>query len=260
MGKVLNVIAITFLLIFFSLSKIYSGQPLPYQRNSIDSASWEAAKPYLIPENHPMRAKLDSIFSKTRATTSIETFKKAGFKYLALRKWDNVIVAWHPKLKGHLVKVYLDDQIGIPDQETLMQRIYGAEKIRTSINEFGYQKMFKVPKKWLYPLPDRPASLPGLQRKKFIIVEEDMEIVSSYNNEQLWKKSVNQKTLAALFHLLETLGLKDSVYITNIPFSTDGRIAFIDTEHYSKWPVSHDKLLRFLSHRNQLYWNELIRQ
>jgi len=259
MVKILNVVAITFLFILFSSSRIHSDQPLPYQRNSIDSASWEAAKPFLIPENHPMKAKLDAIFSKTRATTSIKTFKKAGFKYLTLRKWDNVIVAWHSKLKGHLVKVYLDDQIGIPDRETLMQRIYGADKIRAAINEFGYQKMFKVPKKWLYPLPDLPDPLPGLQRKKFIVVEEDMQIVSSYDNEHLWKKSVRKKTLAALFHLLETLGLKDSVYITNIPFSSDGRIAFVDTEHHSKWPVSHYKLLRFLSTRNQVYWNELIR-
>jgi hypothetical protein len=259
MAKLLNVITIAFLFIFFSSPRVYCGQSIPYQRNSIDSASWEVAKPFLIPENHPMKAKLDAIFSKTRATISIHTFKEAGFKYLPLRKWDNVIVAWHSKLKGHLVKVYLDDQIGIPDLETLIQRIYGAEKIRAAINEFGYQKMFKVPRKWLYPLPDLPASLPGLQRKKFIIIEEDMNLYASYDNEQLWKNSVNKKTLAALFHLLETLGLKDSVYITNIPFSIDGRVAFIDTEHYSKWPVDHHKLLHFLSKKKQKYWNELIR-
>lgn len=258
MVSVLRVVKLVFLFIFLS-SQGYSAQLPPYQRNSIDSASWEVAKPFLFPENHPIKVKLDSIFSKTRATTSIETFKKAGFKHLPLRKWDNVIVAWHSKLKGHLVKAYLDDQIGIPDLETLIQRIHGAEKIRTAINEFGYQKMFKVPRKWLYPLPDQPESLPGLQRKKFIIVEEDMSLVDSYDNEQLWKNSVNKKTLAALFHLLETLGLKDSVYITNIPFSTDGRVAFIDTEHYNKWPVDHNKLLHFLSKKKQKYWNDLIR-
>lgn len=257
MIKALNVVKIACLFIFLS-SQVYSAQPIPYQRNSIDPASWEVAAPFLIPENHPTKLKLDAIFSKTRATSSIETFKKAGFKYLPLRKWDNVIVAWHSKLKGHLVKVYLDDQIGIPDLETLIQRIYGAEKIRNEINKLGYQKMFKVPRKWLYPLPDMPAPLPGLQRKKFIIVEEDMNLVSPYGNEQLWKNSVDKKTLAALFHLLETLGLKDSVYITNIPFSTDGRISFIDTEHHGKWPVDYSKLLRFLSKKKQKYWNELI--
>ncbi len=242
------------LVIVFSFSWVYCGLP-----DSIDSASWQIAKEFLLPDSHPMKAKLDVIFSKARATTSVETLKAAGFKCLPLRKWDNVMVAWHSKLKGHLVKFYLDDQIGIPDLETLIKRIYGAEKIRTAINEFGYQKMFKVPRKWLYPLPDLPASLPGLQRKKFILVEEDMSLYSSYDNEQLWKNSVNKKTLAALFHLLESLGLTDSVYITNIPFSTDGRLAFIDTEHYSKWPVEHSKLLRFLSKKKQKYWNELIR-
>lgn len=259
MVKVLEIVKIAFLFISLS-SQVYSAQSIPYHRNCIDTASWEVAKPFLLPENHPIKAKLDAIFTKTRATTFIKTFEEAGFEYLPLRKWDNVIVAWHSKLKGHLVKVYLDDQIGIPDLETLIKRIYGAERIRAAINEFGYQKMFKVPKKWLYPLPDLPESLSGLQRKKFIMVAEDMNLVPSYDNELLWKNSVSKKTLAALFHLLESLGLKDSVYITNIPFSTDGRISFVDTEHYSKWPVEHSKLLHFLSKKKQKYWNELIRK
>ena len=253
----IKVLQVAILALLFS--ELYSVEPVPYQRNRIDPVSWEMAEPFLIPEDHPIKGKLDAIFSKTRATTSIETFKKAGFEYLPLRKWDNVIVAWHPKLKGHLVKVYLDDQIGIPDLHALIQRIYGAEKIRAAINEFGYQKMLKVPRKWLYPLPDLPESLPGLQRKQFILVAEDMHLVSGYENELLWKNSVSKTTLKALFHLLESLGLKDSVYITNIPFSVDGKIAFIDTEHHGKWPVEHPKLLHFLSKKKQKYWSELIR-
>jgi len=58
-----------------------------------------AADPYQLPNDHPLRSKLDALFSKERVTATMDTLKKGGFKPLPLRKWDNVVVAKHKKLK-----------------------------------------------------------------------------------------------------------------------------------------------------------------
>lgn len=240
---------------FQAFNKIYG----PYLKSAfIDEASWQKLYPYLLPADHPIKPQLDSIFTKARATTSVKTFQKAGFDCIALRKWDNVVVAWHGKLKGYLVKAYMDSQIGIDDQIELMKRIEGAEAIRTAIEVLGFESYFKVPKKWLYPLPDFPPAQAELQRKKFILVEEDMGLVSASKNAKLWKKNISKEVLKALYVLLQNLGLKDSVYITNIPFAKDGKIAFVDTEHHHKWPVKLTRLTHFLNPELQTYWLNLI--
>lgn len=224
----------------------------------IDEAAWQQISPYLLPADHPIKNQLDAIFTHVRATTSVKTFQKAGFECIALRKWDNVVVAWHRKLKGYLVKAYMDSQIGIDDQIALMKRIEGAEAIRTAIQVLGYESYFKVPKKWLYLLPDFPPAQAELQRKKFILVEEDMNLVSASKNAKLWKKEVSRGLLKALYVLLQNLGLKDSVYITNIPFSRDGKIAFVDTEHHHQWPIKFTRLTHCLNPEMQTYWLNLI--
>lgn len=246
-------------ILFFCLACTLEIHAQPFQKSQyIDEARWIEVQPYLLPENHPVKSKLDSIFSKSRATSSIDTFSRAGFDYMDLRKWDNVIVAWHQKLKGYIIKAYLDDQIGINDHLAFMTRINGAEAIRDAITAFGYENYFKVPKKWLYMLPDDPPVLPGLQRKMFILVEEDMNLVSSSSNSRMWQKNSSKNFLKALFTLLQTLGLKDSVYITNIPFAKDGKVAFIDTEHHHSWPVKFSRLAKFLNPDMQVYWWSLI--
>ena len=229
-----------------------------YVKNErIDDAYWNQAQSYLLPFDHPVRQKLDAIFHKTRATTSIKTFSKAGFQYLPLRKWDNIIVAFHPKLKGYVVKVYLDDQIGISNQ-LLMQRIDGANSIKDAIKAFKAEKLCKAPNKWIYPLPEYPEAVSGLHEKFFILVEEDLQLVSASSNFKKWKSKVTKPQIKAVFNILQTVGLTDSVYITNIPFSKDGKIAFIDTEHHHKWPIKFHRWMSFLSPEMGQYVVELI--
>lgn len=232
---------------------------LAWQKSSfVSDDSWSEVSPYLLPDNHPIRTQLDEIFQKSRIIADEKTLRKAGFDNLPKRKWDNIIVAWHSKLKGYLLKLYLDDQIGIDEKIAFKTRMEGAEYIRHSIQTFGYQSLFKVPKKWMYPLPDQHPSNPGSQRKNFILIEEDMNLASSGSNIKKWKQEITAEHLKGLYHLLQSLGLKDSVYITNIPFAKDGKISFIDTEHHHKWPVNFAKLLESLSPDMQAYWNHLI--
>lgn len=246
-----------FVFLMFLLAHLHADYTHP---KSIENSTWNALSPYFLPENHPIKSKLDGIFSKGRPTESIENMHNAHFTWIRQRTLNNVIVAMHSKLHGYILKVYLDDQVGFDDAALFLKRIKGAQYTQEAIIAFGYDDYFKVPKKWLYPIPDDPSDAPGLQRKHFVLVCEDMNLVDGYTNEKLWRsnKRITKPKLKALFHLLNHVGLFDSPYITNIPFAQDKKIAFVDTEHHSKWPIKYFRLNRHLSPEMNEYWNSLV--
>lgn len=218
---------------------------------------WQNVLPHLLPIDHPLKPKLDSIFRKKRVTASVKSMQNADFLCLSLRKWDNILVAAHHKLKGYLIKTYLDDQIGITEDYELLKRIKGAAFIRQAIQDFHYEHFFKVPNKWLYVLPDNVESNPNHQRKHFVLVVEDMKLSSDTSNYKKWT-SITQEHLKAVYMMLSHVGLIDSVFPTNIPFAKDGKIAFIDTEHYHNWPVPFHRLIHYLAPDMRPYWEYLI--
>lgn len=216
---------------------------------SIDEATWNIVLPYLLPFNHPLKAQIDNIFFTTRATATPQTMQAAGFEPFEDWKWDKVYVAKHPSLKGYLIKAYLDNHLFMNDH-LLIMRLLGAENIRSAIKAFGYQKYLRVPNKWLYPLPDSPLPPPGLQQKFFILIVEEMDLVSPEKNKKMFYHSIKNKQLDALVHLIHILGLSDSVYLKNIPFCKDHKIAFVDTERTNLWPIPFEKLTQDLNQKN----------
>ena len=133
----------------------------------------------------------------------------------------------------------------------------GAEKIRREIAKRGIDAYFKVPQKWIYAVPQVFLPPSGYQTKYYILVEEDMDIVSDDENKFIWASSqVTPQMLDSLFGLLKTIGLNDCAKPDNIPFSRDGRIAFIDTQaFYGR--VDYSNLTPYLSRSNQIYWEQL---
>lgn len=252
--------ALKFILLFCLLVTCVEGTYI--KSPHIDDEAWASVTPYLLPEDHPIKSKLDSIFLRRRATSSFETLLESHFTWLKQRRLSNVIVARHSKLKGYIIKIYLDDQIGIDEKAQFIKRIRGAQAVREAINAFGYQDHFKVPEKWIYPLPDYPEALPHLQRKNFILVVEDMDLVDPEKNAKMWRsnKSMTREKLKGIYDVLNYVGLFDSVYISNIPFTKDKKIAFIDTEHHSKWPVQFGKLTPHLNAGMRLYWNQITKE
>lgn len=235
---------------------------LSYQKpDHIDDLLWEGLIPYLLPFNHPIKDQLDDLFSRAQATCSLDTLEKAGFELNKHSHWTNVVVAQHNRLKGFLLKLYTDDQIGIDEVPLLVKRIIGADVVREIVNRYELVDLFKVPQKWLYPLPNLNENDSGdseYQRRNFILVVEDMHILPSKSNKKMWKSNaLSKKQLFYLHQILSQGGLCDSVYVDNIPFSTDLKIAFIDTEHYHGWPVPFCQLKRRLSENNQIYWESL---
>lgn len=226
---------------------------------NLTDPEWEEVQPLLLPDDHPIKGKLDKMFAKGRWTESLETLEDGKFVCIKHKKWDNVVVAKHSKLPGYVLKIYTDDQVGINVRGLFINRTKGAGFIQhvIDINELGH--LFSVPKKWMYVLP-KSEFAPGLDRKDFILVTEDMNILDSESNYNRWKSSkISKELLKGLFTILSQGGLLDSVFTDNIPFSRkDGRVVFIDTEHYQRWPIRYDYLTKRFSKSNQVYWKSLF--
>lgn len=220
---------------------------------------WQNLEPYFLPENHPARSFIDEMILASRVTLSTETLKQAGFRDVKQRHTQSAIVTTHPDCPGYFFKFYVDTQKLDNDWWRLLERIKGAEAARMCIKRHGFQHHFKVPRKWLYPLPVEP-SIPNegsYQRKNFFLIAEDMHVLSLKENRRAYRTRITKKKLDAFYIILSEEGLNDSTYAENSPFTKDGYIAFIDTERYNK-PVTYSKMLKYLSEPMQKYWQKLI--
>lgn len=228
--------------------------PNPY----VNSAIWYAIAPYLLPENHPIKAKLDKLFKSSRITLNSQTLKQAGFESTTPRSYSNCIVTTHPKFKGYIFKLYTDDQPFQMEWIIMLKRIAGAMATQACIERHGFQDTLVVPKKWLYPIPAEPSPPLNYFRKNYILIAEDMEIVSRKKNFLFWKERMTPELMNMLFIVFQEVGLFDSVHISNVPFTYDRKLAFIDTEHHSEWPVNFEKLMPYLSEEMQTYLRSLM--
>lgn len=193
--------------------------------------------PYIMPEDHPIKAGLDALFS---SNPSLESFNRP------ISKRTRLFVGIHPDFPGYIFK-FLPNTNPM-EHEYWLNRIRTANIIRNAIEERGFGDQFKVPQKWLYVLPSR-----------YLLVAEDMNILPTEENKALWKSSyVTPELLYNLFVLLRDLHLRDCCKPDNIPFSRDGRIAFVDTQFF-EGKMKYKRLSPSLSPSNQIYWKVLTK-
>ena len=251
------------LLVIFCLcfSNLYldAASPHAYVKDNI----WDQVEPFLIPDDHPVKEQLDEIFFKKRAIVSIKSMEKAGFENVVPQRFTHIIVTKHPEIPGYVFKVYLDAQryyANKPEYYFYIKRATGARKIQALLDEKDWNHQFKVPKKWIYVVPEEPSPPDELVRKNFILVEEDMDIYDNSTNCKYWKSDFVTKELIERFHyIVYELGLSDCAKPANAPFSRDGRIAFVDTQTYDSWPISYYKITPYLSKEIRSYWKKLIK-
>ncbi len=217
---------------------------------------WEKVSPYLMPDNHPIKAKLDDIFCKNhRITESNTTLNEAGFK-LAPVQGAVCTALKHTLIKGYVFKIYTDDRDTRVDWESWTNRAKGAEVLRETIEKYGYKRHFKVPRKWIYALPAEPSPKMILSggRKNFILVAEDMHPLSRKDNWNRWKSVQNKDLFRKLITIVGVTGAGDCVRGNNIPWCRDGKIAFVDTEVIYRWPVNFHPIVEVINKnmRNKL--------
>ena len=245
--------ALGFIISLFCLSSLNS---------ALDSKTKAELVPYLLPEDHPAKPVLDALFSESRALFNLKTLVDAGFIKSKPRDFSHLIVTKHPALPGYVFKIYLDSQrfhSMSPEYHFWKLRIKGANLVRQEIASRGLSAQMKVPYKWIYILPDDPEPSSDYYPKYSLLIEEDMDLVSNDDNYDHWKSDlITSDFLTTVYHFLKDLGLQDCAKPDNIPFSHDGRIAFIDTQSYGFKKVRFKKLTKYLSDENKQVWKSLI--
>lgn len=261
---------LTLITLLIALSIVYGSRQGSFEPSLIPQNLSVAISPYLLKQDHPIKEKLDQLFSKERLLDSFKAMQTAGFEILKTNSELNV--AKHPELPGYVFKFYLDSHDNEPRFKKLklkedfisenslwLLRINGAIRVQKIIDEYRFERYFKVSKGWIYELPKYPKAT-GPYPKHSIFVEKDMGIVSDLENEACYRQKFDKKLLKAFYTLLKESGLYDSVYIDNNPFCRDGKIAFVDTEEYDRKPIPYEKLLPFFSPEMQIFWKCLIKE
>lgn len=212
---------------------------------------------YALDDAHPIKKKLDSFFSEVRITEDKKSLQEAGFYWLEPAPFSQTIVTKHPLFPGYVFKLFTDEQDKSEYLFCLKKRILGAEFVRKYIAETKTEQLFTVPQKWIYFIPPLASKYP---QKHCLLIAEEISLLSYEENVKKWKSdAVSQSTLKVLFEMIHAGGLSDSIYPSNIPFTPDGKIAFIDTE-CSYWlpePSLFPILGIYLSEQNRQYWVSL---
>jgi uncharacterized protein YozE (UPF0346 family) len=216
-------------------------------------------KRYILRENHPAKGALDAIFVSTRATKDEATFQTSGFITLYAKSRSFVRVVRHPSIPGYLLKVYLDSEQRQKRNRTgwerLVLRCEGAEKIRRIIQKEKI-KHFQVPGKWLYALPPHPGCTSIEQ--PFLLLVEEMDLVSSGENRAAWKTVITREYLNELYLVITKAG-GSSYRPDNIWLTKYGKFAFIDTE-YPRQKFDYHSIAPYLSEEMRSYWATLTQR
>ena len=243
-----------YLLIIF-LSGFFSDGNTHERSDHIPLEIWQKVEPYFIPDYHPIVFQLNRIFCQPQILQSIDHFKNAGFSIVYYRVGKMLAVGRHSNFSGYLVKAYMDAGY-LLDWSLFPQRIEGAKHIQKFIDQYGFQDILKVPKKWIYPLPKEMQKSSG---KNFVLIVEDAELLPLEENKKMFKEQIQRRHLKALAKVIKKAGLSDA-HFKNMSFCKDNRIALYDTEIFNNWPVHLEKLTRFLSKDQKPYWEELIKK
>jgi hypothetical protein len=224
--------------------------------------AWEAVQPYLFLKDKGVKRVLDELFGKERITSDRESLMAKGFVFTPIQGL-HVVVAAHKKLKGYLVKVIVDkyefNREGLEeDWVEWIKRIEGEKVVRKGIATLGYKDLFKVPRQWIYPLPNEPKPIeePGYEPKSFILIVEDMKLEDKKKNAKHYRQ-MEKWEMEAIYLITTECGMADCCNRNNLPLCKDGRLAFVDTEIYNRWPVDYHQMLQYLSDRGKEYWKKL---
>lgn len=195
----------------------------------------EALKKFLLPNNHPLQAKLKKIFSDSSILDSDEKAKKAGFHVIKVRREINYskksgfIVLTHPSIKGYLFKTFLNAIPAKTQLEEHLKRIQGIKIVEDYIKKYDL-KYIVAPKKWLYALPS-DFSDPNTEEQVYILVVEWLDLHDKQETIERYK-NISKKKLTELCKILFDIRGLDGTF-NNLPFTKSKQIAFIDTEHWN---------------------------
>jgi len=182
----------------------------------------------------PIFALMGELFTDPKTFESYGRFEKAGFS-LVDHAPHKIMTGSHKRARGYFFKKYDNDKPGKKQLRNYMHRVEGSRLIRAFIAERGFSRVV-APRKWLYELP---SSFP----ERYLVVAEKVDLVSRSDTERAYGRIGSEQMRELATILYHFRGLNSTA--ANLPYTEDGRIAFIDTERWH-----HDKdLLRKVGDR-----------
>lgn len=171
----------------------------------------------------PIVSQLKELFTDRKMFDSMDDFESAGFRLIAHAP-HKIMSGSHKRAPGCLFKKYNNDKPGKKQIKNYMRRIEGARLLRSFIAEHGFQHI-EAPCKWLYELPE---SFP----ERYLIVADKLDLLdddASLRKYDRIREDQMRELATALYYFR---GLNS--WTKNLPFTEDGKIAFIDTERWHR--------------------------
>lgn len=172
----------------------------------------------------PVLDRLADLFTDPTMFHSVDRFSAKGFSIVEHHP-DKMMCGRHKRVKGFVFKKFNDN---FPKDQIVnyMRRIEGARLLRIFIAEHGFIHV-TAPKKWLYKLPSEFS-------ERYLVVAERLDLRSKEKTEKRYER-IDEDELRELATILYYFrGLNST--LSNLPYTEDGKITFIDTERWN-----HDK-------------------
>lgn len=168
-----------------------------------------------------------SLFVDPDMFDSLESFSAADFE-VADRRRNKIMVGSHASAPGYLFKKYSNARRQDEQLENYQARIEGARRLRALIDAHHLQRIV-VPRKWLYELP---SEFGRKQKPSHVLVVDRLKLMDRDDVEPAYA-DIDPITLRELCVVVYHFNGLDSI-AKNVPFTMDGRIAFIDTEKWNR--------------------------
>ena len=215
----------------------------------------------------PPEINLDALFHKASLFDSAEELRDAGF-HIVRESEKRVTVFAHPSAPGYLFKKFLRDvERPYPKQlESYQKRVRGARDLRDHLDALGIHSIV-VPRKWLCKLPPR---FKRHGKPDHLVVVEKCHLLDRDDGKRRYS-ALPKETIRDLCTIFIAFARVD-FSSRNWPFTTDGKIAVIDTGYLKRitkglsfrrksYKKNADKLYTDQSRRYaQSLWDELLEE
>lgn len=171
---------------------------------------------------NPKSFAIDTLFVEPTMFESRKKWRRAGFDVLDPAKDTECMVAAHPSAPGCLFKKYADDVSRKDQRANYETRLAGSRALESFIADQRLEHVV-VPRKHLHDLPAFQSQ---------ILVVERLDIVGRDASEKRYR-NVDEPILRDLLRVLVRYKGLDS-NSKNVQFTTDGKIAFVDLEHWDR--------------------------
>ncbi len=209
---------------------------------------------HLLPDGQ-LKTVLDAAFASTRRPK--KAFKNAGFTYL---KKDHTYVMADPAVPDLLIKYMPSNskKMGLFTTNRNVGRVTFADQIAHLIDKYHMEQVV-VPQKWLYHIP---GAKQDLSDANYLVIAQRLDILDDDANTLQWR-GINVDQEDEVRTIIKEIGFHD-VRPENLCFTTDRKIAFIDTE--PRWtPLLRNGIFRsirkkLLGNKGEERFNELLEQ